>query len=72
MEVNFFERNVVDAGFGFTSFTKIFRGAVTNFGRELRFLQDFKNGAEGTMLLLIFGLDLEVGGGMPFFQTFSR
>src|SRR5260370_27512586 len=38
-------------------------GGVAHLGCELRLLQDFEDRAERAMLLLVFGVDLEVGGG---------
>jgi len=63
VKMNFFERHVVDAGFGFAKFCEDRGGAFAHLGCELRLLQDFEDRAERAMLLLVFGVDLDVGGG---------
>ena len=63
VKMNFFERHVVDASFGFAKFCEDRAGAFAHLRSELRFLQEFEDGAERPMLLLVFGLDLDVGGG---------
>ena len=63
VKVNLFERHIVDMGFGFAELDENFRGAVAYFRSELRFLQDVEDRAERAVLLLIFGLDLNAGGG---------
>src|SRR6266851_7083194 len=70
MEMNFFERHVVDAGFGFAELDEDFGGAVTNLGSELRLLHNLKNRTKRTMLGLIFCFDFDVGGGHTVFPDF--
>jgi len=71
VKMNFLERHVVDAGFSFAKFCEDRGGTFAHLGCELRLLQDFENRAERAILLLVFGVDLDVGAAMPFFQTFS-
>ncbi len=40
VKMNFFERHVVDAGFGFAKFREDRGGAFAHLRRELRFLQN--------------------------------
>ena len=70
VEMNFFERHVVDAGFGFAKLDENFCGAVTHLGGELRFQEDFEDRVERAMFLLVFGLDLHMGGGHAVFPDF--
>src|SRR6266478_5166799 len=68
--MNFFERHVVDAGFGFAQFREDRGASFAHLGRELRLLQNIEDRAERTMLLLVFGLDLDIGGGHAVFPDF--
>src|SRR5260370_11423245 len=70
VKMNFFERHVVDAGFGFAKFREDRGGVFAHLGRKLRFLKDFENRAEGAMLLLILRLHFDVGGGHAVFPDF--
>ena len=68
VEMNLFEWRVVNVRFGLAKFLKNARSAFSNLRSELRIRQNFKNGARGSMLLLVFGLDtLDASGGHAIF-----
>ena len=60
----------MDSGFSFAELDKNFRSAVAYVRRELRFLQNLENCAGRAVLRLIFGLDLDAGGGHAVFPDF--
>src|SRR6202166_5181922 len=63
MEMNFFEWRSVNMRLDLTKFLKNARSAFSNRRSQSRILQNFKNRAERTMLLLVFGLDAHASGG---------
>src|SRR5258705_2024143 len=70
--MNFFERNVVDGGFGFAEFAKDSSGILFNLLRQLRFIEDFQDDGEAAVLALVFRYDTDEGCGHTVFPHFFR
>src|SRR5580698_164659 len=69
--MNFFERDVVDRGFGFAQFLENSDGAIFHGGSQTRKLEDAENCDERAMCGGVLRAHFGVGGSHPFFHTFS-
>src|ERR1700676_4785526 len=67
VEMNFLNWRVMDVRLGLSKFLKNARSTFSNGRSELRIRQNFKNGGERTVLLLVFGLDAHIRGGHAIF-----